>query len=178
MLYWIYLSVVRSVDQNERQLFALGFPICDFKVYAIEINLRKGGTTHPFMTLKYLTSGRYDTQTGLFYSQQGQPKFYKATDNLQKSQYRGLLPNDLMDIIADHQLHFDTSTETGTVFHLMGCLSQFGKMGLTSIGNSSEEAEAIYQKVVTALDAETENWHPGKFVPLGNTWTWNSRGWS
>ncbi len=123
---------------------------------AIEINLRKGGTTHPFMTLKFLTSGRYDLSTGLFYSQQGRPKYYVATDNLQKDRYRGLLPNDLMDIIAYHRLHFDTSTETGTVFHLMGCLSEFGKLGLTSIGDSLQQAEQIYNKVVKVLDEETK----------------------
>lgn len=123
---------------------------------AIEINLRKGGTTHPFMTLKLLTNGRYERSTGLFYSQQGRPKYYIATDNLQKERYRGLLPNDLMDIIAYNQLHFDSSTETGTVFHLMGCLSQFGKLGLTSIGNSPQQAEEIYSRAVNVLDRETQ----------------------
>ena len=122
---------------------------------AIEINLRKGGTTHPFMTLKLLTNGRYDLSTGMFYSQQGRPKYYIATDNLQKDRYRGLLPNDLMDIIAHHRLHFDTGTETGTVFHLMGCLSEFGKLGLTSIGDSPQQAEQIYNKVAKVLDEET-----------------------
>ena len=34
--------------------------------YAIEINLRKGGTTHPFLTLQFLTDGRYDPATALF----------------------------------------------------------------------------------------------------------------
>lgn len=125
-------------------------------IQAIEINLRKGGTTHPFMTLKFLTNGRYDFSTGLFYSQQGRPKFYIATDNLQKERYRGLLPNDLMDIIAHQQLHFDTSTETGTVFHLMGCLSEFGKLGLTSIGDSIQQAEQIYNRVAKVLDEETK----------------------
>ncbi|MBD2185795.1 carboxylate-amine ligase [Planktothrix sp. FACHB-1355] len=124
---------------------------------AIEINLRKGGTTHPFMTLKFLTNGRYNTSTGLFYSQQGSPKYYIATDNLQKDRYRGLLPNDLMDIIAHHRLHFDTSTETGTIFHLMGCLSEFGKLGLTSIGNSSQQAKDIYNRVINVLDEETKS---------------------
>ena len=127
-------------------------------IQAIEINLRKGGTTHPFMTLKLLTTGRYDLSTGLFYSQQGQSKYYIATDNLQKERYQGLLPNDLMDIIAHHRLHFDTGTETGTVFHLMGCLSQFGKLGLTSIGDSSQQAEDIYNKVTKVLDEETKNY--------------------
>ncbi|MBL1177887.1 MAG: carboxylate-amine ligase [Pantanalinema sp. GBBB05] len=127
----------------------------EWDIQAIEINLRKGGTTHPFMTLRFLTNGRYDLSSGLFYSQQGRAKYYIATDNLQKERYRGLLPNDLMDIIAQNQLHFDTSTETGTVFHLMGCLSEFGKLGLTSIGNSPQQAEDIYSRLVKALDEET-----------------------
>ncbi|MGD1936495.1 MAG: peptide ligase PGM1-related protein [Cyanophyceae cyanobacterium] len=126
-------------------------------VEAIEINLRKGGTTHPFMAMKLLTMGQYNTEDGRFYSLQGQPKYYKATDNLEKSRYQGLLPSDLMDAIAFNQLHFDTSTETGTVFHLMGCLSEFGKLGMTSIGNSREEAETLYQQVSTALDRETSD---------------------
>ncbi len=124
---------------------------------AIEINLRRGGTTHPFMTLKLLTNGIYDLDTGLFYSQKGFPKYYIASDNLQKDCYQGILPDDLMDMVAIHQLHFDSSTETGTVFHLMGCLSEFGKVGLTCIGNTRQQAEEIYQNVVAVLDEETQS---------------------
>jgi hypothetical protein len=127
-----------------------------WNLQAIEINLRKGGTTHPFMTLKLLTYGVYDEGTGLFYSQQGKPKYYIATDNLYRKQYHGLLPRDLMDIIAQHHLHFNSTTETGTVFHLIGCLSEFGKLGVTSIGNSAEEAQEIYDRVIDALDKETQ----------------------
>jgi hypothetical protein len=122
---------------------------------AIEINLRKGGTTHPFMTLKLLTNGHYDEKTGLFHDFEGHPKYYIASDNLHKPSYRGLLPSDLMDIIAHHRLHFNSATETGTSFHLMGCLSEFGKVGLTSIGNSPEQAQAIHNQVVHVLDEET-----------------------
>ncbi len=124
-------------------------------IQAIEINLRKGGTTHPFMTLRLLTNGTFDYDTGKFLSQQNQEKYYIATDNLQKEQYRGLLPDDLMDIIAQKRLHFDSSSRTGTVFHLMGALSEYGKLGLTSIGNSLEEAQEIYDRVEAVLDRET-----------------------
>jgi hypothetical protein len=126
----------------------------EWEIEAIEINLRKGGTTHPFMTLKLLTNGKYDNSTGLFLSQDRQPKYYISSDNLQKEYYRGLLPNDLMDIIAQERLHFDSSTRTGSVFHLMGALSEFGKLGLTSIGDSLEEAQSIYTRVETVLDRE------------------------
>lgn len=128
----------------------------EWDVQAIEINLRKGGTTHPFMTLKLLTNGNYDIETGLFTSPKRIPKYYVASDNLQKPHYKGLLPNDLMDIVAHHRLHFESGSEIGSVFHLMGCLSEFGKVGLTSIGNSPEEADAIYRHVVDVLDTETQ----------------------
>lgn len=130
-----------------------------WQTQAIEINLRKGGTTHPFLALQYLTQGRYNLADGLFYSAEqpnhpGQAKFYLATDNLHSDRYRGLLPTDLMEIIASHRLHFDSSTKTGSVFHLMGCLSEFGKLGLTCIGNSPEASQAIYQQVIHVLDHE------------------------
>ena len=126
-----------------------------WELQAIEINLRKGGTTHPFMTLRLLTNGAYDLSSGLFFGQQGLPKCYVASDNLCKAPYQGLMPTDLMDIIAHHHLHFDTGSETGSVFHLMGCLSEFGKVGLTSIGNTPEQADAIYHHVIDILDQET-----------------------
>ncbi|ONM65408.1 carboxylate-amine ligase, partial [Pseudomonas aeruginosa] len=116
----------------------------------------------------------YDLTSGLFYSQQGREKYYIATDNLQKDQYRGLLPNDLMDIIAHHELHFDTGTETGTVFHLIGCLSEFGKVGVTSVGNSPQQAEDIYNKLVRAMDEETRSpsdLTPSRMAPFSMNWS-------
>jgi hypothetical protein len=144
----------------------------EWELQAIEINLRKGGTTHPFMTLKLLTDGNYDYKTGLFLTKDNCPKYYIASDNLQKEAYRGLLPNDLMDIIAKERLNFDSSTCTGSVFHLMGALSEFGKLGLTSIGNSREAAKAIYDRVEAVLDRETklmrDNYDnpPGSSLPI------------
>lgn len=164
-------------DKGALERFGLDFvavqqPTGQWDLQAIEINLRKGGTTHPFMTLKLLTYGRYDLNTGLFYNQQGCPKYYMATDNLHKPSYYGLIPSDLMDIIAQHHLHFNSTTETGTVFHLIGCLSEFGKLGLTSIGNSPQEAEAIYNQVIAALDIETSvsTQLPCSVPTFRNTW--------
>jgi hypothetical protein len=127
-----------------------------WQLQAIEINLRKGGTTHPFMALKLLTNGTYCLEDGKFYTKSGQAKYYRASDNLQKNAYKGLLPDDLMDIIMGEQLHFSAIDGVGVVFHLMGCLSEYGKLGLTCIGNSPQEAEAIYKKVVATLDRATQ----------------------
>ncbi len=125
-----------------------------WKHFAIEVNLRKGGTTHPFLTLKFLTDGSYDTETGLFYSQTGTPKYYYASDNLKSPRYRGLLPEDLIDISVFHGLHFDSTTERGVVFHLIGALSQYGKLGVVCIGDNPRQASFLYRKTTKVLEQE------------------------
>ena len=41
------------------------------------------------------------------------------------------------------------------LFHLIGALSEFGKLGLTAIGNSREEVDELYQRTLDVLDRET-----------------------
>ncbi len=122
--------------------------------YAIEVNLRKGGTTHPFLTLRFLTDGEYQPHTGEFITQSGRPKHYFASDTLQSPRYVGLLPEDLIDIAVYHDLHFHPTTERGTVFHLMGALSEFGKLGMVCIGDNPQQAEFLYRKAKSVLDQE------------------------
>ncbi|PSR16237.1 carboxylate-amine ligase [filamentous cyanobacterium CCP3] len=132
----------------------------EWDLQAIEINLRKGGTTHPLMAMKMLTEGRFHQADGLFYTKQEQVRYYRASDNLQKPHYKGLLPSDLMDIIVTKQLHFNSISGVGAAFHLMGCLSEYGKVGLTCIGTSPDHAREIYDQVVEALDESTLGHHP------------------
>jgi hypothetical protein len=122
---------------------------------AIEINLRKGGTTHPFLTLKFLTAGHYDPSDGMFYAPSGKPKYYFATDTLQTDRYRGLMPEDLVDIAVYHGLHFHGPTERGVVFHLIGALSEYGKLGVVAIGDNPQQARFLYKQTLQVLDAET-----------------------
>ena len=122
---------------------------------ALEINLRIGGTTHPFLALQFLTGGRLDPETGHFLSPAGQPKYYRSTDNLRSERYRGLCPDDLIDILTIHHLHYSHATESGALFHMIGALSQFGKVGLTAIAGSSAEAERIYASAIAVLERET-----------------------
>jgi PGM1 C-terminal domain len=126
-----------------------------WEIFALEINLRVGGTTHPFLALQFLTGGRLEAETGAFHSPAGHDKFYRSTDNLKSDAYRGLCPEDLIDITTINRLHYNHGTETGVLFHMIGALSQFGKLGLTAIGNSPEQADAIYEHALEVLDRET-----------------------
>ena len=120
-------------------------------LYAVEINMRQGGTTHPFNTMKFITDGHFDEETGVFRTAQGLDRCYFATDTVSSPRYRGLLPFDLLDAMVVEGIHF-RSDDTGVVFHLLGCLSAFGKIGLTAIGRTVPDARQRYRDAVALLD--------------------------
>ena len=122
--------------------------------YAIEINLRKGGTTHPFLMLQFLTDGHYCADTGEFLTPAGDPRWYYASDNLESASYRGLTPYDLVDIAVMNGLHFHAATGEGVAFHLIGALSEFGKLGIVCIGGSEARAYELYRQTVEVLNRE------------------------
>jgi len=130
-----------------------------WKTTALEINLRMGGTTHPYLALQFLTGGSLDPSTGLFLSPSGQAKYYKATDNLYSPRYRGLLPEDLVDLLTVNKLHYSHGSESGVLFHLIGALSEFGKLGLTAIANSPGQVDELYAHTLDVLDKETAYGH-------------------
>jgi hypothetical protein len=139
--------------------FALDFVVVknasgEWECYAIEINLRKGGTTHPFLTLQFLTDGIYDPGRAEFTAPSGRNKFFVASDRVESPSYRGLTPDDLFDIVVRNGLHFDQSRQTGVVLHMMAALTEAGRVGMTAVGDTPEEAREWFDRAVAVLDAE------------------------
>ncbi|PJK15473.1 carboxylate-amine ligase [Lysobacteraceae bacterium NML07-0707] len=120
--------------------------------HAIEINLRKGGTTLPYQMLQFLTDGNYCAETAQFITPSGLVRCYHATDNLVNPDYRRLIPHDLVDLIVQHRLHFDQTRQRGAVFSLIGALSRYGKLGLVSIDETPQAATAQFEQVRALLD--------------------------
>src|SRR5213075_735881 len=142
--------------------FALDFVVVRAKngtwePYAIEINLRKGGTTHPFLTLQFLTDGAYDAENGVFTTTLGQQKCFVASDHQDSPLYRAFTPDDLFDIVARHNIHFDQTRQSGVVFHMMSALGSHGRVGLTAVGNNRDEADALFAKAAKILDDEARS---------------------
>jgi hypothetical protein len=127
-----------------------------WKPYAIELNLRKGGTTHPFLTLQFLTDGTYDPDTAVFTAPSGRRKFFVASDHVENPAYRTLTADDLFDLAVRTGIHFDQSRQTGVVFHMMSALGEHGRTGLTAVAESPEQAYALYERAVTTLDEEAQ----------------------
>ncbi len=124
--------------------------------YAIEINLRKGGTTHPFLTLQFLTNGTYDADQNIFRTPSGQQKCFVSTDHLESPAYRVLTVDDVFDIAVRHELHFDPLLEKGVVFHMLAALGDRGRCGLTAVGNSHDEAARYYRLTGEVFDREAQ----------------------
>jgi pheganomycin biosynthesis PGM1-like protein/ATP-grasp domain-containing protein len=125
--------------------------------YGIELNLRQGGTTHPFLTLQFLTDGRYIPEEAAFIAPNGRQKFFVSSDHVESPLYRGFTPDDLFDIVVRHRLHFDHAQQTGVVFHMVSALPEIGRTGLTAVADSPEEAQWMYDGVVRVLDEEAKD---------------------
>lgn len=121
---------------------------------AVDLNLRMGGTTHPMLALRSLTGGRYDRETGLFHDLEGRAKFYRATDHLESPAYRRLVPEDVVEILTLNRLCYDHRGMTGVVFHMLGGVSEYGRLGLVAIGDSRAQARELYARAAEVLDRE------------------------
>nr|MBA3556953.1 hypothetical protein [Gemmatimonadales bacterium] len=51
-------------------------------------------------------------------------------------------------------LHFDQTRQSGIVFHMLSALGECGRMGLTAVGDSWQDVEALYSRALEILDEE------------------------
>jgi hypothetical protein len=125
--------------------------------FAIEVNLRKGGTTHPFLTLQFLTDGTYDPEGAVFIAPDGTEKHYVASDHVEIDGLDIFRPQDLLDLALLHNLHFDQTRLTGVVFHMLSAMPTHGFVGVTCIENTAGAAESLYDKVIEFLTEQVKN---------------------
>jgi hypothetical protein len=120
------------------------------QVYFGEINLRLGGTTHPFGICRYLTNAVYDEVSGLLMSPLG-PRYYVASDNVQDDLLIGKSPADILKVMSATGLLFDHSSLAGVTLHQLGSVPDSGKLGICSIAASPEEARSGFESASRAL---------------------------
>ena len=118
-------------------------------VYLSEINLRMGGTTHPFWMARLALGGTYDPATGELRAD-GRAKSYVASDNLKSHHLEGRTPAQVIDAVDAAGLGFDPDRGIGSTLHLLGAVREFGKMGLTCVADSPAEADELYHRTVAA----------------------------
>ena len=152
----------QAIGEELAQRGALGRLAVDFvtsatdqgpwDAYALEINLRKSGTTHPFSVLRHLAPGRYDPQAGVYSDDRGQSKWYVSSDNLVDERWTGLSDHEIIEALKSSGISFDRSSRTGVVPHMLSCLAIDGRFGFTAIGDSRDQAEELYQATRAAIE--------------------------
>lgn len=125
-----------------------------YELSAGEINLRLGGTTHPFLMARMVTGGQLDASTGELVVD-GRNKYYVATDNLYSDRYRTYTPEKVVGLLEEAGLAFDKRSLAGATLHLLGALTHFGKLGTVCIADSPEDGDVLYGEVISALDSRS-----------------------
>ena len=129
--------------------------------FAIEVNLRKGGTTHPFLTLQFLTDGTYDEERAVFLAPNGTEKHYVAADHVMVDGLQALTPQDLLELALMRNMHFDQTLLVGPVFHMLSAMPTHGFVGVTCVGDSAADAEQRYGRVLAFLTEEAARLNGG-----------------
>ena len=87
-------------------------------------------------------------------------KHYAATDHLDHPGYSSLTPDDLLDIVSAKGIGWDAERETGVALHMVSALAVAGRIGLTAIGDTLEEARTLYYDVKRTLDQAVADHRP------------------
>jgi hypothetical protein len=134
--------------------FGIDFLVVGQDIYLSEINLRLGGTTHPFWMARLVTGTRYDLFTGELRRADGGVRCYVATDNLKSGRLKGRSPSDVISLVDGSGLGYDAGSATGTTLHLLGATPSTGKLGATCIAETPEAADDLYRKLLDLVGAD------------------------
>jgi hypothetical protein len=122
-----------------------------WRLYALEVNLRRGGTTAPIIVLSSLLPGSYDGY-GRWRLPDGSARYYCATDHLGDPRWTGLPPGQVIDGVRSAGLEFDRRSGTGVVLHMLSGIAIDGRLGMTAVGRSAQEARHLFAAVRPVLD--------------------------
>ena len=120
---------------------------------AVDLNLRKGGTTHSSYALQHLVPGSYDpTNSRWVADADGRPRYYRSSDSVGGPRWLGMEPTHAITSLAAAGLAFDHARGTGVVLHMFPSLDHDGTIGVIAIGRSAAEAQRLYEAVPAALE--------------------------
>lgn len=122
-----------------------------WRPFALEVNLRMGGTTHPYRTLTGLTDGTYDPETATFTTRRGDSRHYVAIDHLEIPQLQALGHAGLLARAMRQDLRFDHKRGRGVVFHMLTSIEPLATVGVTAIADSPASADDLCAHVRTVL---------------------------
>ncbi len=124
-----------------------------YEAYLIEINLRKGGTTHPFWTAKAaLHNAKTCQKSGMFLIAEKERRMYHSNDNIiiqDLEKTRSL--SELFRLLEGSGLLFSDKTQKGAIFHMANSYEPIGKIGAVFIGETDDEIKILEKAVLNLI---------------------------
>lgn len=125
----------------------------DQVLWAIEINARKGATTHPYFWAKTLTEAKCDLERGLL-TVDGREVVYQASEYVASPLLAGMTGASVLQTITDAGLSYHADTKEGVIVHMLSCAQIHLKIGVTSIAACHESAERYIREIQSLLGGE------------------------
>jgi hypothetical protein len=143
-------AVIATVERVGAVLAGLGvrgtfgvdfIALPDGGLVAVEINLRKVGSSHVVATVESLTGARVGAD-GLLRA--GSDEVHYVHRRLQRPEaLHGRDPLDLLARLDERSLLYSPDTRTGATLHMLGAVREGGYVELTSVAPSAAAAEAL-----------------------------------
>jgi len=124
-----------------------------YEISVIEINIRKGGTTHPYWTSKLLLDACRSEESGCLIDNQGREYVYRSNDNFEKQTNNILSLDEILNGAKEENLIFNLDQKEGVIFHLLSAWRPLGKIGYTIIAKNSNRLDKIQEQIEKIFDS-------------------------
>lgn len=133
-------------------------------LWAIEINARKGATTHPYFWTRTLTGATYDADRGILHAN-GRETVYRSAEYVASPRLAHLSGSQILELIRRADLEYDPATRKGVLVHMLSCARLHRKIGVTAIANTHEDTDTYIRRVELALGGRSPDWDADRRSP-------------
>ncbi|MEM7728792.1 MAG: peptide ligase PGM1-related protein, partial [Pseudomonadota bacterium] len=117
-----------------------------WNLWALEINVRKGATTHPYGWTRFLTGANYDPESGELIAESS-PVVYISSEYIYSEGLRSLSVKDILDKIGSSGLLYSRESKNGILVHMASCMQDHGKIGVTAIAREHQSAQNMLDRL-------------------------------
>ncbi|AEA60139.1 peptide ligase PGM1-related protein [Burkholderia gladioli] len=111
-------------------------------LWGMEINARKGATTHPYYWTRWLTGSDYSVDTGKLTCAAGET-VYCASEFFSDPRLHLVPPSLILSDLKESGLDYNHQTRSGVFVHMLSSVRRFSKVGATVIARDSNEVDRL-----------------------------------
>lgn len=118
----------------------------DWNLHALEINIRKGATTHPYFWTRVLTGCRYDEDLGILQGLLGDI-VYVSTEYVHSPKLYHFNATEIINLVKSENIEFNALRCNGVFLHMLSSMQTHGKIGATAIAQDHPSALRLLDRL-------------------------------